>query len=153
MILNTFTKFKRKDLLLIAALNNIQSLPMCTRWNTRKHAETSPQRLVFYIKHIQLPLTRVDESKKPYNVEKLFQSNMGRKKYASVTYDLAIAKIEKRIQCVKKNYSLIMFLSCLVIFILNWHSSDLQKKLLRAPKDRIYFQKVLSSQWAPRKNF
>ena len=27
---------------------------------------------------------------------------MGRKKYASVTYDLAIAKIEKRIQCEEK---------------------------------------------------
>ena len=87
MILNTSAKFKRKDLLLIAALNNIQSLPMWTRWNTRKHAKTSPQRLVFCMKHIYLPLTRVDESKKPFNVEKLFQNNMGRKKYALVTYE------------------------------------------------------------------
>ena len=102
MILNTSAKFKRKDLLLIAALNNIQSLPMWTRWNTRKHAKTSPQRLVFCMKHIYLPLTRVDESKKPFNVEKLFQNNMGRKKYALVTYEQAIAEIEKRIQCEEK---------------------------------------------------
>ena len=60
MIPNTFTKFKTEDLPWVAAFNNIQSDPMWTRWNTREHTETSPQQLVSYMKHIQLPPTGID---------------------------------------------------------------------------------------------
>ena len=60
MIPNTFTKFKREDLLWIAAFYNIESVSIWTGWNTRKYTETSPQQLVCYMKHMQLFPTRTD---------------------------------------------------------------------------------------------
>ena len=78
MIPNTFTKFKMEDLLWIAAFNNIQSVPMCTGWKTRKHAETSPQQPVCYMKHIQLPPTKADVVKETLKHFKLLQKNVGR---------------------------------------------------------------------------
>ena len=97
MIPNTFTKFKKEDLLWITASNNIQSVSMWTGWNTRKHTKTSPQQLVCYMKHIQLPSTRADVVKETLKRSQIVAKECGQK-YASVTYDLAIAKVAKRIQ-------------------------------------------------------
>ena len=47
------------------------------------------------------------------------------KKSALDIYDLAIAKILNRIQC-QETPQFDNFLSCLVLFILNWHCSHLK---------------------------
>ena len=98
MIPNTFTKFKMEDLLWIAAFNNIQSVPMWTGWNTRKHTEVSPQQLAWYMKYMRLPLTRADVVKETLKRSQIVAKECGQK-YALVTYDLTIAKIAKRIHC------------------------------------------------------
>ena len=50
------------------------------------------------MKHIQLPPTRADVVKETLKSSQIVAKECGQK-YALVTYDLAIAKIAKRIQC------------------------------------------------------
>ena len=50
------------------------------------------------MKHIQLPPTRADVVKEILKSSQIVAKECGQK-YALVTYDLAIAKIAKRIQC------------------------------------------------------
>lgn len=90
----TFSKFKREELLCIAAFNNIQSVPM---WNKRKHTNTSPRQLVCYMKHKQLLPTRADVVKETLKRSKVVVEECGNK-YALATYGLAIAKMVNRIQ-------------------------------------------------------
>ena len=71
---------------------------MWTGWNTRKHTKTSPQQLFSYMKYIQLPPTRVNVVKETLKHSRIVAKECGQK-YALVTYDLAIAKIAKKIQC------------------------------------------------------
>ena len=75
MISNTFTKFKREELWKVA-FNNIQSVPMWARKNNRKYTETSPQQLVCYMKHMQLP--ELMQLKETLGVNNLSQKNVGR---------------------------------------------------------------------------
>ena len=98
MILNTFSKFKREDLLWKVTFNNIQSVLIWTGLNTKEHIETSSQQFVCYIKHIQQPSTRADLVKEILKRSQVVAEEGGQK-YTLVTYDLAMAKIAKRIQC------------------------------------------------------
>ena len=73
------------------------------------------------MKHIQLPPTRADVVKDTLKRSKIVANECGQK-YTLVTYDLAIAKIAKRIQCEETpqfDNVFIMFGS----FILKWHFS------------------------------
>lgn len=97
---------------------------MWRAWNSRKHTETSPQQLFYYMKYIQLSLTKADVFKKILKCSQVVGEKCGRK-YALDIYDLAIAKILNRIQR-QETPQFDNFLSCLVLFILNWHCSHLK---------------------------
>ena len=88
----------------------------------KETTEKSPQQLVCYMKHIQLPPVRADVVKETLKRSQIVAKECGQK-YASVTYDLVIAKIAKRIQC--EETPQFDVLSCLILFILKWHSSHL----------------------------
>ena len=61
----------------------------------------SSQQLVCYMKHIHLSPSRVDVVNETRKRSKIVSDKFGQK-YALVTYDLAIVKIVKRIQCEEK---------------------------------------------------
>ena len=98
MIPNTFTKLKRENLLWVTAFNSFQSIPTWTGWNTKKHTETSPQKLVCYMKQMQLSPTWASLVKETLKGSQVVAEECG-PRYSLVTYGLAIAKIAKRIQC------------------------------------------------------
>ena len=82
----------------MTAFNSFQSIPTQTGWNTKKHTETSPQKLVCYIKQTQLSPTWANLVKETLKRSQVVAEECG-PKYSLVTYGLAIAKIVKRIQC------------------------------------------------------
>ena len=64
----------------------------------RKYTATSPKQIVCYMKHIELPPTRADVFKEILKLSQVVTEECGYK-CTLVTYDLAIAKLVKRIQC------------------------------------------------------
>ena len=94
------------------------------------------------MKHMQLPPTRIDVVKETLQRSWLFQKNVCRR--ALYSHMICLQQKQRKEFSVKINHNLIMFFSSLVLFILKCHSSYPQEKLLRTPKNRINFQKVLS---------
>ena len=82
--------------LMIVNLSSIE-IAMWIGWNTLAKPSSLKQRLC-YMKHIQLPPTRTDVVKKTMKRSKLVAKNCNQQ-YVIVTYDLAIAKVAKQLQC------------------------------------------------------
>ena len=90
-------KYCDYDTLWMIAFNKNDKIPMWTGWNTSKVKEENLQR-VGYMKHIQLPPTRADVIRETLVRSQTVAAECGQED-ALVTYDLAIAKIAKQIQC------------------------------------------------------
>ena len=71
---------------------------MWTGWNTKRCDKDLPQQTVAYMKPITLPPTRTDVVRETLNRSKAVTDECG-SKFTIVSYDLAIAKIAKQIQC------------------------------------------------------
>ena len=93
----SFHVYQDLDTLWMIAFNNSYNTPMWTGFNTQHTYETNHQE-VGYMKHIKLPPTRYDVVRETLVRSQAVAKECGQSQ-ALVTYDLAIAKIAKKIQC------------------------------------------------------
>ena len=84
MIPDTFTKFKKENVLWKLASNKIQYIPMWTGWNTKKD--------------IHLPPATTDIVKETRKCLQVVAGEFGQKD-TLVPYDLTMTKIAKGVQC------------------------------------------------------
>ena len=71
---------------------------MWTGWNSEKYYEKTPTNKIGYMKPITLPPTRTDVVRETTIQSQKVSAECG-SKYTITTYDLAIAKVAKQIQC------------------------------------------------------
>ena len=90
-------KYCDYDTLWMIAFNKNDKIPMWTGWNTSQTKEANLQK-IGYMKHIQLPPTRADVMRETLIRSQTVAAECGQED-ALVTYDLAIAKVAKQIQC------------------------------------------------------
>ena len=94
---NNYAEAKRKDMFWVISFNLFNFVPMWTGWNTRRSENNPAKQLVCYMIPIQLPPTRIDVVKETMHRSQILAEQCGQN-YALITFDLAIAKIAKRIQ-------------------------------------------------------
>ena len=86
---------KHFDFMRMISFNPLENTPMWTRWNTERFIEKCPRWRGEYMQHF--PPTRTDVIKKTIVQLKRVSEKCG-PVFAVITYDLAIAKIAKKIQ-------------------------------------------------------
>ena len=79
------------------SINLLENTPMWTDWNTELFIEKCPKQRVEYMQHILFSPTRTDVVKETIVQSKRVSEECG-STFAIITYDLAIAKIAKKIQ-------------------------------------------------------
>ena len=79
------------------SFNLLENTPMWTGWITEQFIEKCPRQCVEYRQHIPFPPTRTDVVKETIVQSKRVSQECG-STFAIITYDLAIAKIAKKIQ-------------------------------------------------------
>ena len=80
------------------SFNFLQDMPMWTGWNSERYYEKTPATNIGYMKTITLPPTRADIVRETMIQSEKMSAECG-SKYTTITYDLAIAKVAKQIQC------------------------------------------------------
>ena len=93
----TFSSSMLIDVLWMMSFNRSEDTPAWTGWNCRRYVETLPKQSVLYMKHIQLPPTRIDVVRETLRRSLAVARECG-DQFAIVSYDLAIAKIAKQLQ-------------------------------------------------------
>ena len=107
---------KHLDLMWMTSFNLLENTPMWTEWNTERLFEKCPRQRVEYMQHIPFPPTRTEAVKKTIVQSNRVSEECG-STFAVITYDLAIAKIAKKIQNEEPDELQDVFL-CLVHFTL-----------------------------------
>ena len=88
---------KHLDFMWMISFNLLENTPMWTDWNTERFIEKCSRQRVEYMRHIPFPPTRTDVVKEKIVQSKMLSEECG-SNFAVITYDLAIAKIAKKIQ-------------------------------------------------------
>ena len=88
---------KHLDFTWMISFSLLESTPMWTGWNTEQFIEKCPRQCVEYMQQIPFPRTRTDVVKETTVESKGVSEECG-SIFAFITYDLAIAKITKKIQ-------------------------------------------------------
>ena len=88
---------KHLDFMWMISFNLLENTPMWTSWNTERFIEKCPRQRVEYMQHTPFPPTRVDAVKETIVQSKRVSEECG-STFAVITYNLAIAKIAKKIQ-------------------------------------------------------
>ena len=88
---------KHLDFMWMISFNLLENTPMWTGWNTERFIEKCSRQRVEYMRHIPFPPTRTDVVKEKIVQSKMLSEECG-SNFAVITYDLAIAKIAKKIQ-------------------------------------------------------
>ena len=95
---HSFIQSTSFDTLSTFSFNFLRDMPMWTRWNSERYYEKAPTKNIGYMKLITLPPTRTDVVRdtmiQSQNVSAECDS-----KYTINTYDPAIARVSKQIQC------------------------------------------------------
>ena len=88
---------KHLDFTWMTSFNLLENTPMWTGWNTEQFIEEYSRQRVEYMQDIPFPPTRTDVVKETIVQSKRVSQECG-STFAIITYDLAIAKIAKKIQ-------------------------------------------------------
>ena len=75
-----------------------ETIPMWTEWNSLHVVDENPKQTVCYMDHIQQPATRLDVVKETLKRSQSVSKACG-EEFTLITYDLAVAKIAKQLQC------------------------------------------------------
>ena len=95
---HSFIQSASFDTLWTFSFNFLQDIPMWTGWNSERYYEKTPTKKIGHMKPITLPPTRTDVVRETMIQSQKVSAECG-SKYTIITYDLAIAKVAKQIQC------------------------------------------------------
>ena len=127
---------KHLDLMWMTSFNLLENTPMWTESNTERFIEKCPRQRVEYMQHIPFPPTRTEAVKKTIVQSNRVSEECG-STFAVITYDLAIAKIAKKIQNEEPDELQDVFL-CLMHFTLREAYFLLLVNLLKGMEAPIY---------------
>ena len=95
---HSFIQSASFDTLWTFSFNFLQDIPMWTGWNSERYYEKTPTKKIGHMKPITLPPTRTDVVRETMIQSQNVSAECGSKNKI-ITYDLAIAKVAKQIQC------------------------------------------------------